>query len=154
MSVRERLSELGLVLPLSPKPVGAYVPGLLVGEFVWTSGQLPFQEGELRYQGKLGVDLTVEEGYQAAQLCVLHCLGVVEHVVGTLDAVEQIIKLTGFVASGEGFTKQSQVLNGASELLHALFGERGKHVRSAVGVWELPLGAPVEVELIVKVKGT
>lgn len=153
MSIRERLAELGYVLPPPPRPVGAYVPGLLVGDFVWTSGQLPFWQGELRYRGRLGEELTVDEGYEAAKLCVLNCLSVVEDIVGTLEEIEQVVKLTGFVASGEGFTEQPRVLNGASDLLLALFGERGKHVRSAVGVQGLPLGAPVEVELVVKVRG-
>lgn len=152
MEVRERLAQLGLELPPPPQPRGAYVSGLCVGEFIWTSGQLPLVAGELRYRGKLGVHLGVAEGYEAARLCVLNCLSVVEHVAGTLDAVEQIVRLVGFVASGEGFTEQAQVLNGASELLLALFGERGKHVRCAVGVQELPLGAPVEVELLVRVR--
>lgn len=151
MQIRERLASLGLTLPPPPQPRGAYVPALRVGEFVLTSGQLPLVGGELRYRGKLGVDLTTEEGYEAAKLCVLNCLSAIEGVLGTLDAVESVVRLVGFIASGEGFTEQAQVLNGASELLLALFGERGRHVRSAVGVRELPLGAPVEVELLVRV---
>lgn len=151
MQIRERLASLGLALPPPPQPRGTYVPALRIGEFVLTSGQLPLIGGELRYRGKLGVDLTTEEGYEAAKLCVLNCLSAIEGILGTLDAVESVVRLVGFVASGEGFTEQAQVLNGASELLLALFGERGRHVRSAVGVRELPLGAPVEIELLVRV---
>ncbi|MEN3184738.1 MAG: RidA family protein [Atribacterota bacterium] len=152
MEVRKRLTQLGLELPPPPQPRGAYVPGLRIGEFIWTSGQLPSVGGELRYKGKLGVHLGVAEGYEAAKLCVLNCLSVVEYIAGTLDTVEQVVRLVGFVASGEGFTEQAQVLNGASELLLDLFGEKGKHVRCAVGVQELPLGAPVEIELLVRVR--
>lgn len=152
MKIRQRLVELGLELPPLPQPRGAYIPGIQVGEFIWTSGQLPLVGGELRYRGKLGVNLSVAEGCEAARLCVLNCLSVVEHIAGTLDAVERIVRLVGFVASGEGFTEQAQVLNGASELLSALFGEKGKHARCAVGVQELPLGAPVEIELLVRVR--
>ncbi len=152
MEIRKRLLELGLELPFCPQPVGTYVPGILAGGFLWTSGQLPFLKGELRYRGKLGQDLSVEEGYEAARLCTLNCLSVVEAMLGTLDRVTQIVKVVGFVASSEGFTEQPKVLNGASELLYALFGERGKHVRSAIGVRELPLGAPVEMELIALVE--
>ncbi|MCS7242856.1 MAG: RidA family protein [Candidatus Caldatribacterium sp.] len=152
METRRKLAQLGLELPPLPQPRGVYVHGLRVGELIWTSGQLPLIAGELRYKGKLGVNLTVSEGYEAAKLCVLNCLSVVEHLAGTLDAVEQVVRLVGFVASGEGFTEQAQVLNGASELLLAVFGERGKHVRCAVGVQELPLGAPVEIELLVRVR--
>jgi enamine deaminase RidA (YjgF/YER057c/UK114 family) len=154
MEIRKRLLELGLELPPCPQPVGAYVPGILAGGLLWTSGQLPLFKGELQYRGKLGQDLSVEEGYRAARLCALNCLSVVEAMLGTLDRVARIVRVGGFVASGEGFTEQSKVLNGASELLHALFGEKGKHVRSAVGVKELPLGAPVEIELVVLVENT
>lgn len=143
------LQELGLKLPASPKPVGAYVPALQIAHFVFTSGQLPFWNGELKYQGKLGKEVSIEEGKKAAELCVLNALSAIEALVGDLGQIKRVIRLVGYVASGEGFTAQPQVVNGASELLERIFGERGKHVRVAVGVIELPLGAPVELELLV-----
>lgn len=143
------LQELGLELPMPPKPVGAYVPALRIAHFVFTSGQLPFWNGELQYQGKLGKEFSIEEGKKAAELCVLNALGAIQALVGDLDQIKQVIRLVGYVASSEGFTAQPQVVNGASELLERVFRERGKHVRVAVGVTELPLGAPVELELLV-----
>lgn len=145
----QNLRELGLELPAPPKPVGAYVPVLQIANFVFTSGQLPFWNGELKYQGKLGKEVSIEEGKKAAGLCVLNALSAIEALVGDLSQIKRVVRLVGYVASSEGFTAQPQVVNGASELLERIFGERGKHVRVAVGVTELPLGAPVELELLV-----
>lgn len=111
---------------------------------------MPVAGGALKFKGKLGREISLEDGYQAARLCAVNCLGALAGILGTLDRVEQIVKVTGFVASAEGFTDQPKVVNGASELLEAVFGEKGKHARSAVGVAELPLGAPVEVEIIAR----
>ncbi|MGC8778160.1 MAG: RidA family protein [Candidatus Caldatribacteriaceae bacterium] len=148
----QRLQALGLKLPPPPQPVGAYVPALQVGNLVFTSGQLPLREGALVYRGKLGDEVSVAEGKKAAELCVLNALSAIEAVIGNLERIKQVVRVVGYVASLEGFTAQPQVLNGASELLVHLFGERGKHVRVAIGVQELPLGAPVELEMMVMVE--
>ncbi len=139
-------------MPVAPKPVASYVPAVKVDRLVFTSGQIPFWNGELRYKGKVGGDLSEEEGYQAARLCVLNCLAVVKQVAGSLDKIERIVKLTGFVNSAPGFNRQPFVVNGASDLLGKIFGEAGHHARSAVGVNELPLDAAVEVELVALLK--
>lgn len=148
----EKLREMGLELPPVAAPVAAYVPGVRCGRWVYTSGQLPLERGELRYRGKLGQDLGVEEGYRAARLCALNCLAVVKSVAGDLDRVERVVKVTGFVASASGFSEQPQVVNGASDLLLQAFGEAGQHARSAVGVAELPRGACCEVEMVILLK--
>lgn len=147
-----RLKELKIEIPDVPKPVASYVPAVKIGDLVFTSGQIPFAEGELRYKGKIGETLAEEDGYLAARLCVLNCLSAVKGVGGSLDAIEQIVKLTGFVNSAPGFNRQPFVVNGASDLLGEIFGAAGRHARSAVGVNELPLDAAVEVELIVKLR--
>lgn len=150
--VEERLRQQGWEVPTPPAPVAAYVPGVKVGRMVYTSGQLPFWGGELKYRGKLGEGVTAAEGYEAARLCALNCLGVIKALAGDLDRVERVVKVTGFVASAPGFHEQPQVVNGASELLVQAFGEAGQHARSAVGVAELPRGACCEVEVTVLLK--
>ncbi len=152
MSIESKLQELGLTLPEAPKPVAAYVPAVKSGGYVYTAGQIPFVGGELKYKGKVGADLDEAKGYEAARTCVLNCLSVIKAQIGDLDNIEQVVKVTGFVASAPGFNGQPKVINGASELLGQLFGDRGLHARSAVGVNELPLDAACEVEMIVKVK--
>lgn len=152
MSFEEKLKQLGITVPDAPKPVAAYIPAVLAGSCVYTSGQLPLLDGQLKFAGKLDRDLSIEEGYQAARLCAINCLAAVKGVLGSLDNVVRIIKVTGFVNSEAGFTGQPQVVNGASEMLFEVFGEMGKHARSAVGVSELPLNAAVEVEMIVEIK--
>lgn len=151
----ERLAELGLTLPAVVAPVGSYTPALRVGDLVYTSGQLPAVDGELRLRGKVseGAEgiVSPEEANGAARQCALNALAAIDAVVG-IDAIVQVVKVTGFVASAPGFTGQPGVLNGASDLLGEIFGDQGVHARSAVGVAELPLGAPVEVELIVQVR--
>lgn len=146
MSVSGRLAELGLVLPPVATPAGAYLPAVRSGSLVFTSGQLPLVNGVLAATGKLGAEIDLELGQQLARTCALNALAAVDGLVG-LDAVVRVVKVVGFVASAPGFTAQPAVLNGASELL----GAAGAHARSAIGVAELPLGAPVEVELIVEV---
>ena len=148
----EKIEELGYKLPEAPKPLAAYVPALLVNKFVFTAGQVPVKNGELIYSGKLGKDLTVQEGIKAAEISILNCLSAVKSVAGSLDNIEKIVKVTVFVNSADGFTEQPKVANGASELLVKIFGENGKHTRSAVGVNELPINASVEIEIIVKIK--
>jgi enamine deaminase RidA (YjgF/YER057c/UK114 family) len=149
--IEERIKELGYQLPQTPKPVAAYVPALLVDNLVFTAGQIPLVNGEVKFKGKLDKDIMIDEGRKAAETCALNCLAAVKGVIGDLDKIEQIIKLTVFVNSTESFTNQPQVANGASELIEKIFGEKGKHVRSAVGVNELPLDAAVEIEMIVKI---
>lgn len=152
MTIEEKLKALGLTLPQTPKPVAAYIPAIQVDNMVYTSGQLPVIAGELKFKGKLGREITKEKGYEAAKICALNALSAIKSVIGDLDRIEQIVKVVGFVASAEGFTDQPAVINGASEFLKELFGEKGAHARSAVGMAELPLGASVELEMIVKVK--
>ncbi|MEU4739517.1 RidA family protein [Actinosynnema sp. NPDC023658] len=152
MSWTARLAELGIELPDVAAPVAAYVPAVRSGQLVLTSGQLPFVEGSLAATGKVGGDVSPEEAKAHARTCALNALAAVHDLVG-LDAVVRVVKLVGFVASAEGFTGQPAVVNGASDLLGEVFGEAGRHARSAVGVAELPLGAPVEVELIVEIGG-
>ena len=146
-----RLAELGVKLPPVVKPVAAYVPAVRTGNLVYTSGQLPMQAGSLAQMGHVGGDVSPEEGKALARICALNALAAVDSLVG-IDAVTRVVKVVGFVASAPGFNGQPGVVNGASELLGEVFGEAGTHARSAVGVSELPLNAPVEVELIVEVK--
>lgn len=152
MCVSERLQELGITLPKAPKPVAAYVPAVLTGNLLFTSGNGPWQNGTIKYHGKVGHDLTVEEGYDAARLTMLNLLSVVQAELGTLDRVERVVKVFGLVASAPNFNDQPQVINGASELLEDIFGEHGKHARAAVGTNELPANIPVEIEMILRVK--
>ncbi len=150
--IEEKIHQLGFTIPVAPKPLAAYVPALAVNNLVMTAGQLPMVNGELKYKGKLGKEFSEDEGQKAAEICLMNCLSVIKSVVGELDNIERILKLTVFVNSAEGFTAQPKVANGASELCVKIFGEEGKHVRSAVGVNELPLGAAVEIEMIAKLK--
>ena len=150
--IEERIIQLGFTLPAAPKPLASYVPAVRTGNLVFTAGQLPIKDGSLAFKGKLGKDLNEDKGKNASQLCALNCLSVIKDEIGTLDQIDRIIKLTVFVNSSEGFINHPQVANGASDLIKEIFGENGKHVRSAVGVAELPLNAPVEIEMIVRVK--
>lgn len=150
--IEDKIKELGFNLPEPPQPLAAYVPALMAGDFVFTAGQIPVSEGQLKFTGKLGKDLTEEQGRQAAEICALNCLSAVKGVIGELDRIERVIKLTVFVNSAEGFTNQPAVANGASELMEKIFGPKGSHARSAVGVNELPKDVAVEIEMIVKVK--
>jgi len=152
MSFEHRLKELGIVLPEVAAPVAAYIQAVQVDKLVYTSGQIPFVKGQLIYKGVVGKDLTLEEGYEAARVCVLNALAAVKSLAGSIDNIERIIRLTGYVNSVDGFTDQPKVMNGASEILLQIFGEEGRHARSAIGVNTLPLGAAVEVELIVRLK--
>jgi enamine deaminase RidA (YjgF/YER057c/UK114 family) len=150
-AVEQRLAEAGLEVPVVPAPVAVYVPAVRTGSYVYTSGQLPFVEGVLAATGKVGGDVSPEEAKQHARTSGLNALAAVHALVG-IDNVVRIVKVVGFVASAEGFTGQPAVVNGTSELLGEIFGEAGVHARSAVGVSELPLGSPVEVELVVEVR--
>jgi enamine deaminase RidA (YjgF/YER057c/UK114 family) len=150
MSASARLKELGIELPEVAKPLASYVPAVRSGNLVYTSGQLPMQAGKLAATGKLGDDVTPEQGKALARICTLNALAAVDSLVG-VDAVTQVVKVVGFVASAPGFNGQPDVVNGASHLLAEVFGDHGGHARSAVGVAELPLDSPVEVELVVEV---
>jgi enamine deaminase RidA (YjgF/YER057c/UK114 family) len=152
MSYEAKIKELGLTIPEAPKPVAAYVPAVRSGNLVYTAGQIPFLNGELKYKGKLGKELTVEEGYEAAKLCALNCLSVIKGVIGDLDKIVRIVRVGGFVNSVPEFSDQPKVVNGASELFGQIFAEAGKHARAAVGSINLPMNAAVEVEVIVEVK--
>jgi enamine deaminase RidA (YjgF/YER057c/UK114 family) len=149
----ERLAELGLTLPPVAAPGGAYVPAVRSGAFVYTSGQLPTVDGKLPAVGKVGGEVSVSDAAGLARICALNALAAAASQAGGLDGIRRIVKVTGFVASAPGFGGQPQVVNGASELLIEVFGEDGRHARSAVGVAELPLNSPVEVELIAEVRG-
>ena len=149
----DRLAALGLTLPPVAAPVAAYVPAVRSGPYVYTAGQLPLADGKLPRTGKVGAQVSVDEAAGLARTCALNALAAVASVAGGLSAVTRIVKVTGFVASDPSFTGQPLVVNGASELLLEVFGEAGRHARSAVGVAVLPLDAPVEVELIAEVTG-
>lgn len=151
MSVEETLAELGFAVPEVPKPVASYVPAVRSGTLVFTSGQLPVREGQLVCTGSVGAEVTEEEARNAARLAALNALAAIKTVVEDLDAVVRVVRLTGYVSSAPGFVNQPAVINGASDLLLQAFGERGRHSRAAVGVFQLPLGAPVEVDMIVEV---
>jgi enamine deaminase RidA (YjgF/YER057c/UK114 family) len=148
----QRLRELDLTLPSVATPAGAYIPARRTGSLVYTAGQLPMVDGKLATTGKVGAEVDPAEANRLAGVCALNALAAVDALVG-LDAVTGVVKVVGFVASATGFTGQPAVVNGASDLLGEVFGEAGRHARSAVGVAELPMDAPVEVELIVEVSG-
>lgn len=150
MNASVRLGQLGVVLPQVVAPLASYVPAVRTGNLVYTAGQLPLEDGKLAHTGKVGAEVGPEEAKALARICVLNALAAVDALVG-IDAVSRVVKVVGFVASAPGFNGQPNVINGASDLLGEVFGDKGAHARSAVGVSELPLDAPVEVELIVEV---
>jgi enamine deaminase RidA (YjgF/YER057c/UK114 family) len=152
MSFEARIKELGLSIPGPPRPAGRFVPAVQTGNLIFVSGQIPAVSGQPGIKGKLGKDLSIEQGQEAARQALLNVLAVIQSTIGTLDAIKRIVKLNGWIASAEGFNSQPQVVDGASMLLEEIFGEAGKHARAAIGVAELPLGAPVELELIVEVE--
>lgn len=148
--ISARLNDLGITIPQVAKPVASYVPAMTTGNLVYTAGQLPFVDGALVKTGKLGAEVTALEGAELARICVLNALAAAQSVLGNLDCITRVVKVNGFVASTPDFIGQPQVLNGASELLAEIFGDKGLHARAAVGVAVLPLDAPVEVELILE----
>ncbi len=152
MSYEKKLREIGITLPEPPAPVAAYVPGVKVEKYIYTAGQIPVIDGELKYKGKVDKEVSVEDAYEAAKICVLNCLSIVKSLAGSLDNVEKIVKVVGFVNSSDDFIQQPKVINGASELLGQVFGDAGAHARSAVGVNQLPMNATCEVELVAKLK--
>jgi enamine deaminase RidA (YjgF/YER057c/UK114 family) len=152
MIVESKLKELGVTLPEPLKPLGVYVPAVKVGSWVYISGMVSMHDGKFKYRGKVGKDLTLEQGYEAARISGINALAALKSVIGDLDKVERIVKVVGFVNSSEDFTKHPQVVNGASELFASVFGDKGIAARSAVGVSGLPEDSPVELEMIVKIK--
>ena len=150
MSYEQKLTQLGLALPAPPKPVANYVPVVRTGDLLFLSGVLPSRDGQLIMTGKLGQNLSIDQGMEAARVAVLNGLSIIRQEAGSLDRVKRIVKMVGHIASAPGFTDQPQVLNGASDLLVSLFGDAGRHARVAVGAAELPRLAPVEIELIVE----
>ena len=149
--VEDRLAELGLTLPTVAPPVAAYIPAVRTGNLVWTSGQLPSKEGKLLATGKVGAEVDAATAKELAKTCALNALAAIAAEIGDLDQVRRVVKVVGFVASAPSFFGQPAVVNGASELLGEVFGDAGRHARSAVGVAVLPLDAPVEVEVVVEV---
>ncbi len=152
MSIADRMNELGIELPRAPAPVGAYVPYVISGSLMFISGQVPIRDGKMIHEGKVPLDVTVEQGQECAALCFLNAIAQAKAALGDLDQVERIVRMTGYVAVAADFTDQPLVVNGASNLAVDIFGDQGKHARVAVGVAELPLGAPVELEVILEVK--
>ncbi len=151
MDVYENLEKMGLVLPSPPQAGGKYVPTKKIGNLVYTSGQGPTVDGKPVVTGKLGGELSIEDGYEAARVCMLNVLSVLQDQIGDLNTVKNVVKVLGFVASASGFNAQPEVINGGSQLLIDVFGEKGKHARSAIGTNELPGNIPVEIEVIFEV---
>lgn len=150
--IEEKIKSIGIMLPESPKPIASYVPCVQTGQLVYTSGQGCKRGSELVYQGKLGKDITIEEGYDAAKMAIINALAILKGHLDSLDKIKRIVKLLGFVACVPDFEQQPKVINGASDLLLEIFGERGQHARSAIGTNALPSNMPVEIEMIVEVE--
>ncbi|NBO79202.1 MAG: RidA family protein [Actinobacteria bacterium] len=150
-NIENKIKELGLQLPEPPKPLAAYIPAKQTGNLVFTAGQLPMVNGEIILKGLLGQDVEIEPAYNAAKICTLNALSAIKGVIGDLDKIKQVVRVVGYVASVPTFTQQPAIVNGASEFLLEIFGDKGKHARSAVGMAVLPLNAAVEIELTVEV---
>jgi enamine deaminase RidA (YjgF/YER057c/UK114 family) len=151
MQIEAKLKELGFALPDPPEPVAAYLPALQVGDLLFLSGTTCYENGKVLYTGRVGTDLTLEQGYIAARQTALNLLSVIKATVGDLDQVKRVVKLNGYVNSALDFDRQPMVINGASDLLEQIFGERGRHARTSIGVSDLPGHIPVEIELIVQI---
>ncbi len=148
-----RLAQLGIILPAAAAPAANYVPAVRSGSLLFLSGQLPFTDGKLAFLGRLGDTVSVEDGYQAARLCAINLIAQIQAAASTIDRVARIVRVGGFVACTADFTDQPKVINGASDLFVAVFGDAGRHARAAVGCPSLPLGVPVEVEAVVELGG-
>ena len=151
-SAEATLKTLALELPSPPKALASYVPVQQVGELLYTSGVIPSWNGAVQYRGVVGADVSVKDAARAAEICALNIMALIRQHAGSLDRVEQFIQLSGFVRSAAGFEEQPKVLNGASDLIYKVFGERGRHTRQALGTSELPLGVPVEISAIIRLK--
>lgn len=152
MSAEQRLADLGITLPEAPKPVATYLPAVVSGNLLFVSGQACTVDGKMKYQGKVGKNLTLEQGYEAARIAAINALAILKEELGSLDKVKRVVKVFGLVASDPEFYEQPKVINGASDLLVEVFGDKGRHARSAVGTNVLPFNTPVEVEMIVEVE--
>lgn len=153
MAVDERLQALGVALPPAPKPAGSYVPAVRTGDLVWSAGQLPYVNGTLTVTGKVGNEVSQDDAYAAARTCALNALAAIQSVIVDLNRIVRVVRVNGYVSSADGFTAQPAVINGASDLLVAIFGDAGKHSRAAIGVYQLPSDSPVEVDIVVEVTG-
>ena len=151
-SAEATLQTLGLELPTPPKALASYVPVQQVGELLYTSGVIPSWNGDVQFRGVVGADVSIKDAARAAEICALNIMALIRQHAGSLDRVEQFIQLSGFVRSAAGFEEQPKVLNGASDLIYKVFGERGRHTRQALGTSELPLGVPVEISAIIRLK--
>lgn len=152
MSVENKLQELNITLPTPPQPAGAYVRAKKTGNLIFVAGQLPLVAGDLKYIGRIGDDLSIEDGYEAAKICALNVLSILDAEAGSLENIAQLVRVEGFVCSADGFTDQPKVINGASDFFSQILGEAGSHARLAIGVKELPLGASVELSAIAEVR--
>lgn len=150
--IEEKLMSLGVVLPAPPASAGSYVPVVIAGSLAFVSGQIPIQDGQLKHKGKVGKDLSIEAGQQAARLCAINGLAQLKHALGSLDRISRFVKVTGYVNCEPSFTDQPKVVNGASDFLVQVFGDNGKHARAAIGVSSLPLDSAVEVEFIAEIR--
>ncbi|RKX79709.1 MAG: RidA family protein [Spirochaetes bacterium] len=152
MSVTEKLKELGISIPQAPKPVAAYVPAVTSGDILYTSGQVPVTEGKLQYEGKVGTQVTLEQARTSARICAINSLAAAKSILGDLDKIDRVLQVHGFVNAAEGFYDFAKVIDGASLFLKEIFGEAGEHARFAVGAAGLPLNAPVEIEIVYRIK--
>ena len=149
--IEEKLNELGVSLPTAPKPAGSYVPVVVSGKLAFVSGQIPIKDGQVIYQGKVGIEQSIEQAQKAAKLCIINGLAQINTYFGTLDNLEKIIKISGFVNSAQDLTEHPKVINAASDFLVEIFGEEGRHSRIAIGVSSLPLNATVEIDMLVEI---
>ena len=149
--IEKRLKELGIIIPNAPKPAGSYIPVVLSGKLAFVSGQIPIKDGQVVYQGKVGDTQSIGDAQEAAKLCIINGLAQIEAYCGTLDNLEKIIKISGFVNSTKDFTEHPKVINAASDLLMKIFDEKGRHSRIAIGVSSLPLNATVEIDMVVEI---
>jgi len=152
MSIQKKLDELGIILPTASDPLGAYVPVVQSGNLLFVSGQVPMMDGRVAFAGKVGQEINMTQAHEAVRLCVVNALAAINDHLGSLDAIARIVRLEVFVNSAEGFTEQAQVANGASQMLHSIFGPIGRHARLAIGVAELPANAVVEIAMIAEKK--
>lgn len=151
MTAEQALASLGITLPTPPAPAGSYVPVVVTGNLAFVAGQIPVEAGQVKFKGKVGRDVSIEAGQQAARMCTVNALAQLKTALGSLDRIKRVVKVTGFVNCEPSFADQPKVVNGASDLLVQVFGEKGKHARAAVGVSSLPMESAVEVEFIVEI---
>ena len=152
MKIQDRLEKLNITIPEVPEPAAEYIPAQKTGNLIFCSGQGPVKEGEYIHVGRVGNEVSLEEGYKSARLCAINCLAAIKSVTGSLEEIDNIVKVRGFVNSSRDFTRQPEVINGASELLVEIFAEKGRHARSALGTSNLPDNIPVELEMFVEIK--